>query len=135
MYPPLTGGSTGLQSQITGDAYKNYRSKSKDLDLPENLYHNLIDDLNKNAMFPIDNPSRMLSQEEFINKCKTDIEFSEKWGLKIEERELSLEERCGIQINRNDYQSYYTKDELDENNIPTKLITVNYKNEKIEVYE
>ena len=27
-----------------GDAYKNYRSKSKDLDLPENLYNKLIDD-------------------------------------------------------------------------------------------
>jgi len=27
--------------------------------------------------------------QEFIDKCKTDKEFSEKWGLKIEERELS----------------------------------------------
>ena len=35
----------------------------------------------------------LLSQEEFINKCKTDTEFSERWGLKIEERELSLKER------------------------------------------
>jgi len=25
--------------------------------------------------------------ESFINKCKTNPEFSEKWGLKIEERE------------------------------------------------
>lgn len=64
----------------TGDAYKNYRSKSKDIALPENLYRNLIDDLNKNAMFPIDNPSRMLSQEEFINKIKTDNEFAKKWA-------------------------------------------------------
>ena len=63
-----------------GDDYKNYRSKSKDLDLPENLYNKLIDDLNKDAMFPIDNPSRMLSQEEFINKIKTDDEFAKKWG-------------------------------------------------------
>jgi thymidylate synthase len=63
-----------------GDAYKNYRSKSKDIDLPENLYNNLIDDLNKDAMFPIDNPNRMLSQEEFINKIKTDDEFAKKWG-------------------------------------------------------
>jgi len=63
-----------------GDAYKNYRSKSKDIDLPENLYRNLIDDLNKNAMFPIDNPSRILSQEEFINKIKTDHEFAKQWG-------------------------------------------------------
>ena len=75
------------------------------------------------------------NKETFVNEIKCVKEFSEKWGLKIEERELSLEERCGIQINRNDYQSYYTKDELDKNNIPTKLITVNYKNEKIEVYE
>jgi hypothetical protein len=74
------------------------------------------------------------NKETFVNEIKYVKEFSEKWGLKIEERELSLEERCGIQINRNDYQSYYTKDELDKNNIPTKLITVNYKNEKIEVY-
>ena len=63
-----------------GDAYKNYRSKSKDIDLPENLYRNLIDDLNKNAMFPIDNPSRILSQEQFINKIKTDDEFANQWG-------------------------------------------------------
>lgn len=36
------------------------------------------------------------SKEEFVNKCKTDSVFSEKWGLKIEERELSLEERNDI---------------------------------------
>jgi hypothetical protein len=78
---------------------------------------------------------KLLSKEEFIDKCKTNKEFSEKWGLKIEERELSLEDRCGIQINRNDYQSYYTKDELDENNIPTKLITITYNDKTIESYE
>ncbi len=30
--------------------------------------------------------------QEFIDKCKTDSKFSEKWGLKIEERELSDDE-------------------------------------------
>ncbi len=39
---------------------------------------------------------RSFTKEEFINKCKTDTEFSERWGLKIEERELSLEERNEI---------------------------------------
>jgi len=78
-----------IYNQIIDEAYENYRLKSNDIDLPENLYNNLIDDLNKDAMFPIDNPSRMLSKEKFINKIKTDSEFSEKWGLKIEERELS----------------------------------------------
>lgn len=38
-------------------------------------------------------PIRHLLKEEFIIKCKSDSEFSEYWGLKIEERELSLEER------------------------------------------
>lgn len=128
------------KEQITGDAYKNYRSKSKDLDLPENLYNKLIDDLNKDAMFPIDNPNRMLSKEQFINKCKTDPEFSEKWGLKIEEKELSLEERKRI------YEMEYTNDiEVENNhwlesklktrNIPTKQITLIYNNEIIESYE
>jgi hypothetical protein len=28
------------------------------------------------------------TQEEFINKCKTDSEFSQKWGLKIEEQTI-----------------------------------------------
>lgn len=27
-------------------------------------------------------PTRHLTKEEFITKCKTDVEFSEKWGLK-----------------------------------------------------
>ena len=125
---------------IIDEVYKNYRSKSKDLDLPENLYNKLIDDLNKDAMFPIDNPNRMLSKEDFINKCKTDTEFSEKWGLKIEERELSLEERKRI------YEMEYTNDiEVENNhwlesklktrNIPTKQIILTYNNEKIEIYE
>ena len=95
-YYKLVGGyghkewdEVNIYNQIIDEAYKNYRLKSNDIDLPENLYNNLIDDLNKDAMFPIDNPSRMLSKEKFINKIKTDSEFSEKWGLKIEERELS----------------------------------------------
>jgi hypothetical protein len=84
------------QQELVNEDYKNYRSKSKDIDLPENLYNKLIDDLNKDAMFPIDNPNRMLTKEEFINKCKTDTEFSETWGLKIEGRELGTDERFEI---------------------------------------
>lgn len=116
---------------IIDEAYKNYRSKSKDLDLPENLYNNLIDDLNKNAMFPIDNPNRMLSKEDFINKCKTDQEFSEKWGLKIEERKLSNEERVSI------FMENKRTNKFEDNNcdIPTKKITLEYNNEKTYCYE
>jgi hypothetical protein len=84
-----------------------------------------------------------LTKEEFINKCKTDPEFSEKWGLKIEERELSLEERVAIfnqkkekgEIVIPEFKSVgdmnaWTNRLLD-NDIPTKLITITYNDKKI----
>jgi hypothetical protein len=90
----------------------------------------------------------LLSKEEFINKCKTDTEFSEKWGLKIEERELTFKERCDIQIKNLDGMYSSEKDifihssidaikliKMNENNIPTKLITIKYNDKTIESYE
>ena len=81
------------------------------------------------------------SKEKFIGLIKTDPEFSEKWGLKIEERVLSLEERYNWYIqthNKNLTRSSNQFDMYDifnSNNCPTKLITVTYKDEKIEIYE
>ena len=82
------------------------------------------------------------SKESFINKCKTNPEFSEKWGLKIEERELSLEERheLALPIWKKEYgplSDMMVPTNVDNTpfKIPTKLITVTYKDEKIEVYE
>jgi hypothetical protein len=90
---------------------------------------------------------RQYAPKEFINKCKTDTEFSERWGLKIEERELSLEERSIIaksnhyEVSQN-IKMFVRVDEdrtlhknLDEINIPTKLITVTYNDIKIESHE
>ena len=68
-----------------------------------------------------------LTKEEFINKCKTNPEFSEKWGLKIEERELSAKERVDIFLKQ--------PKEFEDKYVPTKLITITYNNEKIESYE
>ena len=83
------------------------------------------------------------SKELFLFEIKNNPEFSEKWGLKIEERELSLEERYNlIEEDKHtqfvNWQSLGTdrvKEVLDELNIPTKLITLTYNNEKIESYE
>ncbi len=86
------------------------------------------------------------SKESFINKIKTNPDFSEKWGLKIEERELSLEERLIIANKNEDWQSdvkleYERGIDCDLNalcniyDIPTKLITITYNNKTIEVYE
>ena len=80
------------------------------------------------------------SKETFINECKTDKEFSERWGLKIEERELSHDERIILMNKKLGVtdtlpQYYNTEDEMDKNNVPTKLITVTYNNEIIKIYD
>jgi hypothetical protein len=75
---------------------------------------------------------RCLSQEEFINKCKTDSEFSEKWGLKIEERNLSLEERNNVYKRQwEPGVSELSHDRFNSLNIPTKLITITYNDKTI----
>ena len=77
----------------------------------------------------------LLTKEEFINKCKTDSEFSEMWGLKIEERELFMEERWKMaDLTPNMTEFDYCNKLCDEHNVPTKLITITYNNEIIEIY-
>jgi hypothetical protein len=78
--------------------------------------------------------------QEFINKIKTDSEFSEKWGLKIEERELSEDEGNEIRdmqyFKNNLHQALKGSDtKIDWENIPNKLITITYNNKTIESYE
>jgi hypothetical protein len=96
----------------------------------------------------------IMSQNEFINKCKTDLEFSEKWGLTIEERELNLDERAKLHPNPENFYNIHgtfsISDSIEDSNfpdkdwlhekfdnggIPTKLITINYNDKKIESYE
>ena len=80
------------------------------------------------------------SKDLFIFEIKTNPEFSEKWGLKIEERELNTDERNKwFQINLNGNNPLMKSDwkdyELDQQNIPTKLITIKYNDKTIESYE
>ena len=93
------------------------------------------------------NGESILTRGEFINKIKTDSEFSERWGLKIEERELSWKERVEIArktLSKEEFFEYGNLSPfttpiitywLNQNNIPTKLLTVIYNNETIESYE
>jgi hypothetical protein len=81
-------------------------------------------------------------KEEFIRLIKTDDLFSEKWGLKIEERDLSLEERykIALPIWKEKYgllANMMVPTNVDNTpyNIPTKLITIKYNDKKIESYE
>jgi hypothetical protein len=110
------------QEELLGDVYKNYMRWAEEHS-KTHLYE-------------------PYSQEEFINKIKTDVEFSERWGLKIEERELSLEERYKLVgifgKEKLPGQPYYTDEQqhslLDEL-APTKQITITYNNKTIENYE
>jgi hypothetical protein len=112
------------------DAYKNYVNKTKfpggdTVPKIEFMYHD----------------SAILTQEEFINKCKTDTEFSEKWGLKIEERELGLEERAQWLQDNTEWELLVGNLDHDhirevvEEEAPTKLITITHNDKTIESYE
>jgi hypothetical protein len=117
------------QQELLDEVYENY--------CKEMIYHpekNWLDDGNGEKTY------RQLLQEEFVNRCKTDTEFSERWGLKIEERELSLEERKklyedeftpGIEITNDNWLN----SKLTTRNIPTKLIIISYNDIKLERYE
>ena len=120
------------KEQIIGEVYENYFLKTENTTL-ETLhvpYQNTH--LYGTVSGPISNAKfRPYTQEEFINKCKTDTEFSEKWGLKIEERELSLEEELEYMMGK-----VFSEEALTHQvNTPTKLITITYKDKTIESYE
>ena len=93
------------------------------------------------------------TKPQFEYRCKTDDEFSEKWGLKIGELELSWEERKDLltpeqydgtilengQRTGFGYISPFTDKVIhywmNLHNIPTKLITITYNGKVIESYE
>jgi len=121
------------QQELLDEVYKNYVKwweKSDDsCNLTEeqsNKWLKLIDGGLQWAPF---------SQEEFINKCKTDTEFSEKWGLKIEERELSEDERYELCAAQKSKMTAISEEDYIKYNIPTKLITITYNDKTIESYE
>ena len=107
-------------NQIISDAWANYQRKVLDKFMNDTTIANYA----------------ITNKEEFINKCKTDSEFSEKWGLKIEERELDMMERWKIadltpNMEEFDFANYM----CDKHNVPTKLITITYNDKIIESYE
>jgi hypothetical protein len=83
---------------------------------------------------------RPLIKEEFINKCKTDSEFSQRWGLKIEQRELNLEERAKWLQDNKGYDLLVGNLDHDhirevvEEEVPTKLIKITYNDKTIEMF-
>ena len=129
------------KEQIINKAYENYEKITNNFQL-ENPIDDFIIKTLGGEMIKIETEDgddyRILTQEEFIDKCKTDPEFSETWGLKIEERELSLEERQNLYFKLNpEFRLVHENmnKQMDKFNTPTKLITLTYNNETIESYE
>ena len=125
------------QQQIIDEAYENYK---KEIIRQRESQKKHVEKLRSQGKRLKVTRIELLTKDEFIDKIKTNPEFSEKWGLKIEERELSAKERKRI------YEMEYTNDiEVENNhwlesklktrNIPTKQITLIYNNEIIESYE
>ena len=127
-------------NQIIDEAYAKYsEAVEKDNSVGLNLLVKIVDGSTKYRK-----PDRGMF-EVLIRRDKT---FSERWGLKVEERELSLQERHQL-VRVNGLCPKYSfeiedgkpiPNKLSEDewynkyNVPTKLITVTYNNETIEVY-
>jgi hypothetical protein len=88
------------------------------------------------------------TKDDFIERIKSDNKFAERWGVSVNRRELTFEERCEIQIDKLDgmYSSeknifiHHSIDEvkritMDKNKIPKKVISLTYNNKTIEIYE
>ena len=128
-------------NQIIDEAYESYLSKAKN-QTTEDLFGSMIkgDEIILGMLAAHTRDFIPYTREQFIDECKTNIKFSEMWGLKIEERKLNQSE-LNILYNKRrgvgEVDTKYTvgtiigKDPL----VPRKLITVTYNNETIEVYE
>ena len=121
----------GIYYKFIDEAYKFFKNS-----FPIKKSNPANDYVNENA--------QLLTQEEFINKIKTDNEFAKKWGLKITERELTLEERYNKWFNNNyetGMERYFNPNNPPDfdneyyHPTPTKLITLTYNNETIQYHE
>jgi len=122
------------QQELVDEAYKNYSKEyEKDNSIGMCL---LVKRLDGKSIY------RKPKKEMFVDLCTYDKTFSEKWGLTIEERELSLEERykIALPIWKEKYgllANMMVPTNVDNTpyKIPTKLITIKYNDKTIESYE
>jgi len=120
------------KEQIIDEAYENYSKEyEKDNSIGLTL---LVQRLDGKSVY------RKPDKQMFVAMCTYDKTFSEKCGLKIEERELSYEERFEYSHSvRGLYYLNKTQKQIEEDlnyeNIPTKLITITYNKKTIENYE
>ena len=143
-------------NQIIDEVYRNYADSHWIPSLEANEYGDPITDWLNEYGDPeiykkVERKLELIDKEWFIHEIKTNPEFSEKWGLKIEERELSFKERRNLAheyavshnklplcIDAHGHEGIPKYHEVINKtgwNIPIKLITITYQENKIEVYE
>jgi len=121
-------------------------------------YKHIIDEAYENYRNHFLGYDDVPTKDVFVFECKTDKEFSERWGLKIEERNLSNDEVVRYFYENVDTTTKYKKindeyfyfaEDLDiwfqhstsdiffgmRPDCPKKIIIVTYKENKTEVYE
>jgi hypothetical protein len=101
------------QQELLDEVYKNYEKS-------------IIQSHKENGLEGFE----YLNKESFIERIGTDAEFSERWGLKIEERELTWDESNEYYNNHQSLKVPYLGLK-----VPTKLITITYNDKTIESYE
>ena len=131
-------------NQIIDSTYKSYLRKAKN-QTTEDLFGSMIkgDEIIHGMLEAHTRDFIPYTREQFIDKCKTDKEFSERCGLEIEERDLYLVEMIRLAKYENEEEIIKTRKEninqiserLLKDNIPTRAISLIYKGEKLEIYE
>jgi hypothetical protein len=101
------------QQELLDEVYKNYEKS-------------IIQSHKENGLEGFE----YLNKESFIERIGTDAEFSERWGLKIEERELTWDESNEYYNNHQSLKVPYLGLK-----VPTKLITITYNEKTIESYK
>jgi len=122
------------KEQIIDEAYENYK---KEIIRQRESQKKHVEKLRSQGKRLKVTRIELLTKDEFIGKIKTNPEFSETWGLKIEERELSEEEKVRYFFKKFGEEDplKILKGEIGKYNITTKLITLTYNDETIESYE
>ena len=80
-------------NQIIDDVYDNYK---KEIIRQREAQKKHVEKLRSQGKRLKVTRIELLTKDEFIDKIKTNTEFSEKWGLQIEERELTPKERIEL---------------------------------------
>lgn len=107
-------------NQIIDEAYKNYLKNGQQ-----------EADRNKEDQTFLPMPKQM-----FIDKIKTDNGFSNTWGLKIEERDMTWEERVQWVMKYTDVEleNLYIVEEAHKETSPTRISTIITDKERISIY-